>query len=401
MRVARALPVVGWAAGWGAGWWLGWRLPALGDGARVVPIDTARTPSSVAVVIPARDEEASIGALLASVAAQVPAPAEVVVVDDGSTDATAAIASAAGARVVAAGDVPAGWAGKPWACAAGVTATTAPVVVFLDADVVLRPGALAALVAEHRRRAGLVSVLPHHETVAAYEQLSAPCNLVSVMGSGAATPGSTGAADVAFGPCMVTSRADLAAVGGFAAVANDVIEDIALARCFVAEGLPVTALGGGGLVAFRMYPQGPGQLVEGWTKNMAAGATSVPWARSALVALWVTAGLAGPLAAFGSRHTGWGRRALVAGAAWVAYAVQFQVLTARVGRFRWWTGVAHHGLLAGFVALFARSARARWWRRSVTWRGRQLAVGSRSSSGPGRVLRAVARTAILSMRARL
>ncbi|MCD9625327.1 glycosyltransferase [Rhabdothermincola salaria] len=391
-----ALAVAGWSAGWAAGWFLGWRLPPLGEGARVVALAEPRAPQ-VAVIVPARDEEASIGALLASVATQTLTPHELVVVDDGSTDATAELAAAAGARVVSAGPVADGWAGKPWALRAGVAATSAPLLVFLDADVTLAPGALDALVGEHAHRGGLVSVLPEHRPHAAYEQWSAPCNLVSVMGTGAAAPGSTGTADGAFGPCLVVRRDDLAAVGGWAAVADEVVEDLALAHRFRAADLPVAALAGGDLVGFRMYPEGPRQLIEGWTKNMAAGATSVPWWRSVLVALWVTAGLAGPLAVLRRRTP---RALAVAVLAWLAYSVQFGVLARRVGRFRWWVAPAHPALLGGFAALFARSARARWWTRSVTWRGRQVPVAG-GPSGSGRALRSVSRTAILVMRARL
>lgn len=395
-RLPPAVAVAGWAAGWGAGWWLGWRLPRLGAGATVVPIDRSRDEPAVAVVVPARDEAASIGALLESLATQTRPAAEVVVVDDGSTDETAAIAAAAGARVVPAGEPPEGWAGKPWAQAVGVRSTTAPMLVLLDADVTLEPGALSALVREHAARGGLVSVLPHHRTERTYEQWSLPCNLVSLMGTGAAAPGAAGRADGAFGPCMVTSRTDLDAAGGFASVAGEVIEDIALAAHYRAEGMPVAALGGDDLVRFRMYPSGPGQLVEGWTKNMAAGATAVPWWRSALVALWVTAGLAGPLAALRRRD----RRGVAAGiTGWLAFTAQFAVLGRRVGRFRWWAAPAHPVLLGGFAGLFARSARARWWRRSVTWRGRQVPVGA--SPGAGRALRAVVRSAILASRPRL
>jgi 4,4'-diaponeurosporenoate glycosyltransferase len=373
-------------------------MPTIGTGARVLPIAGPRTRPRVAVVVPARDEEASIGALLESLAAQTVPPAEVVVVDDGSTDATVAVAEAHGARVVPAGELPEGWAGKPWACHVGVSSTAAPVLVVLDADVTLAPEALAALVDEHRRRGGLVSVLPHHEPVAGYEQWSAPCNLVSVMGSGAAVPGAAGRADAAFGPCLVTERAELAAVGGYAAVADEVVEDIALARQYRRADLPVTAYGGGDLVSFRMYPSGPAQLVEGWTKNMAAGATAVPWWRSSLIGLWVTAGLGGPLVVLRRRDP---RTVAMAVVAWLAFAVQFRVLTARLGRFRWWVAPAHPALLAGFVGLFARSARARWWHRSVSWRGRQVPVGARPSPGSGRALRVATRSAILLMRARL
>ena len=84
----------------------------------------------IAVVIPARDEEATIAAVVAEVlAALIGRTAEVVVVDNGSRDATVEQARAAGARVVAA-PIP----GYGRACMAGVDATTAPILVFMDGD---------------------------------------------------------------------------------------------------------------------------------------------------------------------------------------------------------------------------------------------------------------------------
>jgi mycofactocin glycosyltransferase len=88
------------------------------------------------VVIPARNAAATIGDVLAALAAQSPAPAEVVVVDDGSSDATAAIAREAGARVVATG----GGRLAGGARNAGWDVATSPLLVFLDSDVVPSPG---------------------------------------------------------------------------------------------------------------------------------------------------------------------------------------------------------------------------------------------------------------------
>ncbi|HEV8115985.1 MAG TPA: glycosyltransferase, partial [Acidimicrobiales bacterium] len=101
------------------------------------------TPT-VAVIVPARDEERRIGPLLAAVAAD-PQVHEVVVVDDESSDATAAVARAAGALVVTGRPLPAGWVGKPWALQQGLEAVTSDWVVTLDADVVPQPGFVGAL----------------------------------------------------------------------------------------------------------------------------------------------------------------------------------------------------------------------------------------------------------------
>ena len=90
--------------------------------------------TSVAVCIPARNEAATIGAIVSSVARlrDYGAVEDLVVVDDGSTDATATTARAAGARVVSTDGGP----GKGQALQRAVTETTADILVFLDADVV-------------------------------------------------------------------------------------------------------------------------------------------------------------------------------------------------------------------------------------------------------------------------
>ena len=88
------------------------------------------------VVIPARDAARTLGRVLAALAVQEPAPVEVIVVDDGSTDDTAAVAAGHGARVLSTG----GGRFAGGARNAGWDAARGDVVVFLDADVVPAPG---------------------------------------------------------------------------------------------------------------------------------------------------------------------------------------------------------------------------------------------------------------------
>ena len=163
-------------------------------------------------------------------------PHEVVVVDDASTDATATVATAHHASVVRLdGDPPHGWTGKANACAHGAAAVTGDVLLFLDADVAVAPDTIDRLVAALDRYGGLVSVQPHHRVVRPYEELSATCNVVALMGSGAFAPWPPPPA-VGYGPCLVTSVADYRHVGGHGAVRSDVIEDTALARRYAAAG---------------------------------------------------------------------------------------------------------------------------------------------------------------------
>lgn len=351
--------------------------------ARFATPDAARSggPSDVSVIIPARNEEASIGRLLTSLAHQ-PEPArEVIVVDDGSTDATAAIARRAGATVVHAPPPPEGWIGKSWACHIGALQATGSVLVFVDADVTFGASGLSRVLGtwERTAREGLLSVQPFHVTQRAYEQLSAYPNLVAAMASGAFAPGRGRWSPVAFGPCLVTSAQAYRSVAGHEAVAGEVIEDIHLARVYGRSGRPVVALAGGTAVSFRMYPSGLRQLVDGWTKNLAGGPGLVSAVPLAGVLAWVLASivvasdLVQAVAAWLSgRPLPWFPVAM-----WALVAAQTGWFLRRIGRFAWWSALVFPFLIAGFVAIFLRSVVRRTLRRRVTWHDRTISVRSR------------------------
>lgn len=386
MRVATLVLLV---AGGLAGLVLGWRRRSVSD------LPAASSDRTISVVIPARDEEATLPRLLESLAAQRPPPVEVLVVDDGSTDCTAAVADARGAHVIAAPSPPAGWAGKPWACQQGVDAARGEVLVLLDADTWLAPDALGHLVADHAASApgGLLSVQPHHHLERPYEQLSLFPNVVAVLAAGLWLPaparprrargarpfpgwartlraGAPRRGVVAFGPCLVTGRDALAAVGGFGAVRSEVLEDAALASAYQRAGRPVAARSGGEAVAFRMYPDGLRHLVEGWTKNLAGGAGRAPLRSTLGAVLWVAA-LAALSVEAARRPSGW------VALAWALASAQIWWLARRAGTFSPWAALLFPIPLWAFVALFLRSAWHRGIRRRVRWRGRTIEVGQR------------------------
>jgi glycosyltransferase involved in cell wall biosynthesis len=101
------------------------------------------TRTAYTVVIPARNAEAYIGDAVASVLRQQPAPTSVIVVDDASTDTTAAVATGAGAHVLQSG----GPVGPGPARNLGVAASATPLVAFLDADDLWAPGHMDACLA--------------------------------------------------------------------------------------------------------------------------------------------------------------------------------------------------------------------------------------------------------------
>jgi 4,4'-diaponeurosporenoate glycosyltransferase len=341
-----------------------------------------RTPTgspSISVVVPARDEEDSLPALLASLRELSVPVADVVVVDDGSRDRTADVAHAGGARVLPAGTPPPGWTGKAWACHTGAGATTGDLLLFLDADTVLASGATAGLLELHERHGGLVSVQPFHRVVRPYEQLSAYFNVVSLLASGAFTRHPVGR-PMAFGPCLLTSRADYDSVGGHASVRGEILDDVQLAAAYDRAGLPVRCAAGGRSVSMRSYPGGLAQLVSGWTKNVASGAAAAAPRATLAAVLWISAHHAvavGALAHLAEALTGRGG-SLVLGppllwaVAWVGFAWQLRAILRRAGSFRWWTWALFPVPLLAFDLVFARSAVLTAVRRSVRWRGRTV-----------------------------
>src|SRR6185312_2081232 len=123
------------------------------------PVLASATPADappIAVIVPARDEAPVIGVTLRSLLAQdYPGPLRVIMVDDGSSDGTAAIARRLAdprLTVITGSPRPAGWSGKLWALAQGLDAATdTPFVLLTDADIEHDPRHIATLVAAAQR----------------------------------------------------------------------------------------------------------------------------------------------------------------------------------------------------------------------------------------------------------
>ncbi len=355
------------------GCWLLWRL----DGPPSASAGPGRPTATV--IVPARDEAAALPGALAAVTGQLRPGDEVVVVDDHSSDATAAVAARAGATVVAARELPPGWTGKAWACATGAKAATGDVLCFVDADTTLAPGALDRVVGDQAAGGGMVSAAPYHRVVRADERLSAVFNVVALMGTDAHTPlGRRRSPNGAYGPVLVVAADDYAELGGHEAVAAEVLDDVRLGQRWRRSGRPVRLYAGEELSSYRMYPGGLPALVEGWTKNFAAGAGAARPSTLVLIALWLSLPLEAVwrLARLALPGPHAGGVALAAGI-YALVAAQLWWMLRRVGSFGLATAVLFPLPLLTFVAVFAWSVVLTVARRPVRWKGRSVAPPGR------------------------
>ncbi len=357
-------------------------FPRLSTDAGFAPGTEHATPTPfISVLVPARNEAAAIGATMRLLLAQsYPGGFELIVLDDQSTDNTAALALAAGGgdprlHLLAGAPLPVGWVGKPWACHQLAQAAQGDLLLFTDADVAWQPGALAAVVAQQQATsAGLLSVWPTQQMQSWAERLVVPLMSYALLAYLPVAwvhdlPHKQAAA--ANGQCLLFTRAAYTACGGHAAVRARVLDDVLLAQRIKAAGQRLRLADGAGLVQARMYTDWP-SVRDGYAKNILAGHLNsipilllstlfhltlfvLPW-------LWLIAGL------FGIAAAGWPHFPLMA----ASLGIGLRACTAATAR----QPLRDVLLMPISVLLMTRIAfQAIWWhvrRGGPEWKGRTL-----------------------------
>ena len=258
------------------------------------PVASPVSHGRVSILVPARNEERSIGQCVGSLIAQDYPDFEVLVLDDSSSDRTGAIVrdlipTDSRHRLLAGTPLPEGWTGKNWACHQLAQAATGEWLLFTDADTIHSPGALsAALAMAVRMRADLFSAWPRLITITLGEKLVIP--ILHLIGlcwfpiagmrflqnhprlAALIPEGLIRSAAGANGQFVLFRRAAYERIGGHAAVRDHIVDDVALGREVarrISEGMRLINCDASTMIDCRMY-RSFREVCDGFTKNARA-----------------------------------------------------------------------------------------------------------------------------------
>ena len=326
---------------------------------------------SIAVLIPARNEERHIASCVTAALAQKVIPhLEIVVLNDNSTDSTAQILSTFHdsrlSVIDGAGEPPSGWLGKPYACHQLSNAVTSEFLVFIDADVVLSPHAVSSAVATLQDKS-LDLICPYPRQIAStfLARLVQPLlqwSWLTTVPLKISLATQRPSMAVGNGQFIAVKRDAYVRSGGHEGVRNEVLEDIALSRNLSKNGFKATVVDGTTLATCNMYETNS-QLISGYAKSLWSafnGLIGTIFINLSLVFIYVA-----PLYGFAS-----GQRAL----ALVGYSagVVGRLVCARQFQHRVFPDALLHPLsISSFVFLNAVSW-IRHARGTNTWKGRVL-----------------------------
>jgi len=338
------------------------------------PPNPTTATESVAVLLPVRNEAAHVGPCLLHLMDQRLVPRlTILLLDDCSTDDTAALAADVAAadgrvRVLTGAEPPAGWLGKPHACAQLAAACAdADVLVFVDADVRLAPLAVASAVALlETLDVEAVCPFPRQLAESWAERIVQPLLMwswLSLVPLRIAERSTRPSLAVATGQFLVVRRTAYDLAGGHEAARSEVMEDLALVRHVRQTGGRTAVVDGTGLAHCRMYI-GWDELCPGYTKSLWAAFGSPAGAAAvfaASTAVYVVPALA---ALTGSRS----------GLLGYLFGVAGRAVTAHRTRARVWPDVFAHPASVATAGWLTVQSLWRHRRGQLTWKGRALAL---------------------------
>lgn len=264
----------------------------------------------ISVLVPARNEERNIERCIRSLMQQSYPCYEIIVLDDGSADATSSIvkqlqqSGGECVRLVEGAALPAGWHGKSWACYQLSQQARGAYLLFTDADTVHAPDSLfRSASAMQAKQAAMLSLAPAQETGSFAESLIVPLVyfvLASFLPTRLVSRSRNPAFSFANGQYIMFSREGYDLIGGHRAVRKAIVEDVWLCMAVKKQGGLVIAHNGMDLVRCRMY-RSFHEVWSGFSKNIYAamgyrrsaflGMTTLTTAMYVVPPLWLLAAL--------------------------------------------------------------------------------------------------------------
>lgn len=345
---------------------------------RTVEPQSITIDERVTILVPLRNEADRVTPTLIALLEQVGLPdLEIIVLDDGSTDDTAVVVKTAvrddpRVRLVDGGSapLPEGWLGKPWACHRLSQMATGSVLVFIDAEVVLHPHAIASTVRAMRdAHLDLLSPYPRQIAVTWAERLTQPLVVWSWM---ATLP--LRLTETTHYPSMAAANGQFFCVdarayrisGGHTSVASHVVEDVEVLRSLKRHGFTGAPANGAAIAECRMYDSAA-EIYHGYTKSLWSVFGSAPGAAGVLTVM-VIGYIAPPIFAI----SGGDRVQRIWGALGYAMGVLGRYAVAsRTGERRWPDATLQPISVAAFASLTVESFRLKRKGR-LSWRGRSI-----------------------------
>jgi len=351
----------------GVGFFILYRVPVCGTNKKL-PTSLSKT----SIIIPARNEQYNLPNLLGSLKTQTLVPDEVIVVDDGSEDATASIALEYEAHVITSSSLPEGWLGKSWSCHQGAREALGDVFVFLDADTFLEESGFERIIETFIAEKGAVSVFPYHMPQKFHEHFSVFFNLMQLIGMNSFSLLKKREVAGMFGPCLVISREDYMNIGGHETVRGEILEHYALADILKKCRIPIRLFSGKGSLNMRMYPEGWKDLIQGWTKSFTSGAVKTPLLIMRLSIMWITGLLITAFFLILSLFSGKITQLCFWATIYILYICQLCIQFRRAGHFPLWSAIFYPVNLAFFLGVFSWAGYRTSRKKRISWKGRNI-----------------------------
>ena len=235
--------------------------------------DAKEIVESVSILIPMRNEERNVEAVLNSVlTTSLISNREIVVLNDNSTDSTAKLLEMfPTVKRILGTELPVGWLGKNFACHQLVAHSTGTYLVFVDADVRLSELSIAAAITDMNEYGwDFISPYPRQIAVSFFERLIQPLLQWSWLASiplRLAEKQKFSSMIIANGQFFIVRRDPYIKVGGHKTIRNEILDDLELARLLVTQGFTGGVADGSAVAECRMY-RSQSELFAGYSKSL-------------------------------------------------------------------------------------------------------------------------------------